>query len=358
MFPAMKAGKPLAMQVINTTPLPVHVSTPPASSDPCTRRLLMAAKATFDIDPDGTPRLDTQNPEPIFTRETKDARFPGFVLPPDPAVQVLDGFEVMLVHRVELDTPAKEVELTLTIGAEERRMRVVGDRQLVRGVASEPLPFSEMPLTWERAYGGMPVFEVAPDARLPMAHPANPLGRGYFPTEAAEALTEMLGYADEGFPRAMDPAPLLPNLLPIDQGDAEDPAVVCWAPMPGAVSLRLDLSAAAVAAERDATAPRDIADLMRSASRDLCLASPPEPGALLRIRTSPPSPARVLRFPKLEVGVHVAYGQTTSFAALEPQHLVWFTNTSRCAVTYRLAGRFTDHPDEPTAVRLELGGMP
>ncbi len=352
----MQFGTPFAMQVINTTPLTVHVSTPPAMSDPSTRRLLLTAKATFDIDPDGTPRLDTQNPEPILTKATEDPRFPGFILPPDPAVQVFDRFEVMLVHHLELDAPAKEVELSLSIGEEERRMRVVGDRQLVHGSASEPLPFTEMPLTWARAYGGMPIFEVAPDARLPMPHPSNPLGRGYFPIEAAEALTEKLGYAAPDFPHAKVPTPWLPNLLPLDDDDDDEPAVVCWAPMPSAVSLRLDLSVETTAAEGDLATSQDIADLLRNVPRDLCLASPPDPGTLLRLRTS--ASAWTLRFPNLEAHVQVSNGAPPTLATLEPQHLVWFVNHSRCAMTYRLAGRFADQPDDPTTVRLELGGTP
>jgi len=68
------------MQVINTTPLTIHVSTPPALSDPSTRRLLVTAKATFDLDPDGTPRLDTQSPDPH--QRDRGPALPGLRSPP------------------------------------------------------------------------------------------------------------------------------------------------------------------------------------------------------------------------------------------------------------------------------------
>ncbi|NKJ20435.1 DUF2169 domain-containing protein [Dyella sp. SG609] len=56
-------------------------------------------------------------------------------------------------------------------GGVDKRLRVVGDRQWMYGMlpwlqVTEPLPFTQMPLTWSRAYGGA-------------GHPANPEGRGY-----------------------------------------------------------------------------------------------------------------------------------------------------------------------------------
>jgi len=64
-----------------------------------------------------------------------------------------------------------EQTVRLSVGGVDKRLRVVGDRQWMYGMlpwlqVTEPLPFTQIPLTWNRAYGGA-------------GHPANPEGRGY-----------------------------------------------------------------------------------------------------------------------------------------------------------------------------------
>jgi uncharacterized protein YjbI with pentapeptide repeats len=45
-------------------------------------------------------------------------------------------------------------DVTVTVDALEKRLRVVGDRVWRGGAMTAPAPFAEMPVTWERAYGG------------------------------------------------------------------------------------------------------------------------------------------------------------------------------------------------------------
>lgn len=61
--------------------------------------------------------------------------------------------------------PVQALSVTARLGAVTKRLGVVGDRHIEDGVPTQPLPFSEMPLGWDRAYGGKKVA-------------ANPLGRG------------------------------------------------------------------------------------------------------------------------------------------------------------------------------------
>ncbi|GGJ21632.1 DUF2169 family type VI secretion system accessory protein [Neoroseomonas lacus] len=61
--------------------------------------------------------------------------------------------------------PARTVTATVTLGSVTKQLAAVGDRWIQDGVATQPLPFVEMPLGWDRAYGG-PKFA------------QNPLGRG------------------------------------------------------------------------------------------------------------------------------------------------------------------------------------
>lgn len=69
--------------------------------------------------------------------------------------------------------PATMVEAGLDIGPVSKRLKVHGDRVWLRDadgqlVIEGPLPFTQMPLRWERAFGGLNV-------------PENPMGRGCEP---------------------------------------------------------------------------------------------------------------------------------------------------------------------------------
>ncbi|MGK4005983.1 DUF2169 domain-containing protein [Sorangium sp. So ce1036] len=61
------------------------------------------------------------------------------------------------------------------LGAVDKALYAIGDRTFERGVPTEPAPFTEMPIAWERAFGG-------PDFAL------NPVGKGAQPvqTDAGE----------------------------------------------------------------------------------------------------------------------------------------------------------------------------
>jgi hypothetical protein len=78
--------------------------------------------------------------------------------------------------------PVPEMEVAIRSGRLDYRVRVIGDRIWNRsagGLApSEPKPFSEMPLTNERAYGGVATFDGAD-----FHHAVNPDGRGFYMEE-------------------------------------------------------------------------------------------------------------------------------------------------------------------------------
>jgi len=70
--------------------------------------------------------------------------------------------------------PQPAVRVRARVGEREKTLLVSGDRywEPVSGAASPAQPFTEMPLTWARTWGG-------PDV------PHNPLGRGHKPVEGA-----------------------------------------------------------------------------------------------------------------------------------------------------------------------------
>ena len=81
----------------------------------------------------------------------------------------------------------------LAVGSVDKQLRVIGDRQWMYGMlpwlqVTEPLPFTQMPLTWNRAYGGA-------------GHPANPEGRGY----TRNPLAALLGRNHGDMPNLEDP---------------------------------------------------------------------------------------------------------------------------------------------------------
>ncbi|WP_438000900.1 DUF2169 domain-containing protein [Sorangium sp. So ce185] len=73
------------------------------------------------------------------------------------------------------ERPAQACAVRARLGAVDKALYVIGDRTFRRGVPTEPEPFTEMPIVWERAFGG-PGF--AP----------NPVGKGLqrIETEAGE----------------------------------------------------------------------------------------------------------------------------------------------------------------------------
>jgi hypothetical protein len=87
----------------------------------------------------------------------------------------------------------------LTIGPRRKMVQVSGDRSWNRSGFTAPRPFAEMPLVWERAFGG--VHRV--DARQTLEEPRNPVGAG-FPGKRSAA--DVVG---ERLPNIEDPRALL-----------------------------------------------------------------------------------------------------------------------------------------------------
>lgn len=139
------------------------------------------------------------------------------------------------------DSPVRRTTVRLTVADRVKQIEVFGDRTVdwrARGDLrfSEPEPFTEMPMTWDRAYGGwdprVPIgkdeLTVADVSRLEFDHPGmyprNPFGRGYIVVDQpCEAL----------LPNLEDPALLLSprNLV------TGDPARWYRQPMPACLDF-------------------------------------------------------------------------------------------------------------------------
>lgn len=85
--------------------------------------------------------------------------------------------------------PAPSVDVRVRIGAVDKSLRVTGDRSWTNDdVATAPIPFAEMPLTWARAFGGE-------------GFANNPLGRGFAPVPSSDGPVRPLPNVED--PRAM-----------------------------------------------------------------------------------------------------------------------------------------------------------
>jgi hypothetical protein len=102
-------------------------------------------------------------------------------------------------------SPTTSCLAALQVGDRRKTIAVIGDR-VVRyasgraPVFTDPEPFSEMPLQYELAYGGIDVFS---DLKIPYPYPRNPLGRGFVVANTAKSLENV------SLPNLEDPAALL-----------------------------------------------------------------------------------------------------------------------------------------------------
>ena len=100
--------------------------------------------------------------------------------------------------------PLRSAEVEVRVGTVQKRLAVFGERywipQAEHYTMSEPVPFAQMPIVWERAFGG-PNF------------PANPLGKG------AEPALDASGQSYRPLPNIEDPRRLISAV-----SDAREPA--------------------------------------------------------------------------------------------------------------------------------------
>jgi hypothetical protein len=156
-------------------------------------RIVVAVKGTFTLPRGGeAPRLaDEQLPlvmadeftgEPGFSATLVESEFP----PVKPRCDVLlNGSAYAPGGR-----PAARVAVGLRLGTLSKAFQVVGDRRweisLPRARPGDPQPFTRMPISYDRAYGGVDTDPGDPENRR--SFEANPVGVGYHPLTPLELL--------------------------------------------------------------------------------------------------------------------------------------------------------------------------
>lgn len=123
------------------------------------------------------------SPEDHLRYETIDKGEYGQIRPDDIAPRT--GTDVILIGDAVVNEPAIAAHVGVKVGPYEVNLDIFGDRvwegSLGALVPSAPAPFTRMPLTYARAYGGS-----APTEYGALAWYRNPVGRGYF-LRAADA---------------------------------------------------------------------------------------------------------------------------------------------------------------------------
>lgn len=161
------------MEVVRDTPLEHGITywaiEPPRAS------MIVVVKVTFDLRPNGFELAPTQPP---VTGETfwdddpqRSVRWPTdlAILKPRGECFVV-GCARPLTGRPETQTTA-----SFAIGAVRKSFAVFGDRTWSGDAPSAPTPFTEMPISWERTFGGPgiddnPLGTSLPNVQLPGEH--------------------------------------------------------------------------------------------------------------------------------------------------------------------------------------------
>lgn len=163
---------------------------------------LVAIRASFEIGPDGRQLLAEEQTEvqrfpvfagdPLSTGLITDA---DFVLSKTGTDVLVEGSAIPANGRA-----AKYCDVRIKVAEIDKTLRAIGDRRIYEGAVgpavTEPLEFTEMPITWERAYGGWDRTEGAEEWV-----PENPAGRGFarFATSLIDTAAPNIEYPDAAY---------------------------------------------------------------------------------------------------------------------------------------------------------------
>jgi hypothetical protein len=118
---------------------------------------LVAIKCTFDITPDGSTVISSEQPPVLRIPEycgepgKSSLRFESDLVLTKATTDV-----VVLGHACAPEgIPVAELDVGLRIGAMQKSLRVFGDRVWTANGPSRAQPFTKMPLMYERAFGGV-----------------------------------------------------------------------------------------------------------------------------------------------------------------------------------------------------------
>lgn len=309
------------------------------------RRLLAAVvvRPTFRIEPGRlAPAPEFRWPVGPAPLQTPVGEFPG----DQPFLN--GGVDVLVMGTARAEPPRERVDVSVRIGPSfERHMAVFGDRRWVREdgalIPSRPEPFQEMPLTYDRAYGGSARTEHGSLAWAP-----NPHGRGFYLSEE-EAEGQPL-------PNLEDPNELIRTF-------EDRPRVVGSAPYPSDGSLA-KLNAVDFQCDPDDPARSQLREvkptLFNVAHPDWIIpaAESPRPGDRVVIQGMDPNGAFDFSLPDQRYFVHVQLERRSFLFPLHLDQIGVLLDHRRVFLSYRVAFRYRLVKFERRRATLHAGPVP
>ena len=144
---------------------------------------IVAVKASFVIGKDGRQSLDAEQSEVSLVPKFRGSPEASSLLCESDLVHKKARTDVIVQgHAVSPDAnPAASVDVRLKVATIDKTLRVYGDRIIKRGFLglrlSGPEPFTRMPITYERAFGGTDQKDENPKRHR--WEPRNPVGVGF-----------------------------------------------------------------------------------------------------------------------------------------------------------------------------------
>lgn len=147
------------------------------------RHWIVVVKGTFTIHPDGSTSLAEEQQDPALAPvhrgdpATSSLLYDSDMVLDKPGTDIVLNATAYAPHR----RPTTEVNVGLRLGSLHKVLTVQGDRVYERSLTgivapSPPRPFVELPIVYERAYGGFD--DSSPDPAKQKLFDANPVGVG------------------------------------------------------------------------------------------------------------------------------------------------------------------------------------
>lgn len=218
----------------------------------------------------------------------------------------------------------RQLDVSVQVGAVSKSLRIFGDRHWRMGQITQPEPFTLMPLVYERAFGGVDLFE----EQIRAAEARNPVGRGYV---GHKSRSETEGMA---LPNIECPAQLIR-----DVDDTPPPA--CFAPIAAHWQPRASLTGTYDEVWRQTRAPYLPEDyqprFMNAAHPDLIYPDYLQGGEAINIRGMHPSGEISFQLPQIKLHNRVTVGGTNYSSAFKLETLLLEPNQLRLSMVWRAA---------------------
>lgn len=139
---------------------------------------LVAVKCTFDIKPDGTTTVSEEQPPVLRIPEHHGEPGKSSLKYEADLILTKKTTDIVVVGSAHAPggRPVTSMDVGFSVGPVQKVLRVSGDRRWKGAGISMPEPFVQMPLVYERAFGGVDGKSANPDRDWEWR---NPVGTGY-----------------------------------------------------------------------------------------------------------------------------------------------------------------------------------